>query len=83
MHVTTPPSKTPRISVIMPVFNAAPFLGAAIESVLAQSVPDFEFLIHDDGSTDRSLRILQDYAARDPRIRLSSAPNTGLSLIHI
>ncbi len=67
----------PVISVVMPVLNAAPFLAAAIESVLAQTFPRFEFLIFDDGSTDRSVEILNEYAARDPRVRLSLHGHRG------
>jgi glycosyltransferase involved in cell wall biosynthesis len=61
----------------MPVYNAERFLEQAVESILAQSFADFEFLIVDDGSTDSSLAILQEYAAADPRIRVVSRPNTG------
>lgn len=68
----------PKISVIMPVFNAGSFLEEAIESALNQRFTDFEFLIHDDGSTDGSLRVLRDYAARDSRIVLSAGANEGV-----
>lgn len=61
----------------MPVYNAERYVSEAIESILNQTDRDFEFVIIDDGSTDRSRQILQDYAARDPRIRLTSRPNTG------
>jgi glycosyltransferase involved in cell wall biosynthesis len=64
----------------MPVYNAARFLAEAVESILGQTFADFEFLIVDDGSTDRSLTILQRYAARDRRIRLTSRPNTGYTV---
>ena len=67
----------PLISVLMPVYNAQPYLAAAVESILKQSLGDFEFLILDDGSTDRSLKILRGYAAQDPRIRLTSRTNGG------
>ena len=80
---TSPPSAepVPRISVLLPVYNAERFLAAALDSVLAQDFTDFELLAHDDGSTDGSWAILQDYAARDPRIRLSQAPNAGLPTV--
>jgi hypothetical protein len=67
----------PLISVCMPVYNAKRYLEEAIESILGQTFGDFEFLIIDDGSTDRSLAILKRYAAQDARIRLSSGPNAG------
>ncbi len=60
----------PSLSVVMTVYNAGPYLGPAIESVLAQTFRDFEFLIVDDASTDGSAALLEDYARRDPRIRL-------------
>ena len=58
----------PRISVVMPVFNADKYLGEAIESVLGQDYADFELLIVDDGSTDESAAIADGYTARDRRI---------------
>lgn len=69
----------PRISILMPVFNGARYLPAAIESVLGQSFEDFEFLIHDDGSSDGALEILHRYAAQDARIRLSHDKNAGIA----
>jgi hypothetical protein len=71
------PSAT-SISVAMSVYNGERFLAAAIESVLAQSFADFEFLILDDGSSDASRAIAAHYAARDPRIRLIARENRGL-----
>lgn len=68
----------PAISVALSVYNGERFLGAAIESVLAQSFADFEFLILDDGCTDGSQAIIAHYAARDPRIRPILRENRGL-----
>jgi len=69
----------PLISVVMAVYNAQTFLTEAIESVLRQSVSDFEFLIIDDASSDDSKKFVEDYAKRDPRIRLiSNSENLGL-----
>jgi glycosyltransferase involved in cell wall biosynthesis len=70
---------TPRVSVIMPVYNAEIYVAEAIESVLSQTFTDFEFLIHDDGSTDGSLAIIGDYAKADDRIVVSSRANEGLA----
>ena len=64
------PADTPKISVVMPVHNAMPHLDAAVESVLAQTFGDFEFVILDDASTDGSTERLREWAVRDPRIRL-------------
>ncbi len=66
----------PRVSVVMSVFNAGDFLREAVDSVLAQSFSDFEFIIIDDGSTDGSLAVLQSFT--DPRIKLFPQPNRGL-----
>lgn len=49
----------------MPVYNAALYLREAVESILSQTCQDFEFLIVNDGSTDESLQILEEYAASD------------------
>ena len=57
----------PLISVILPVYNASRYLNAAVSSVLAQTVSDFELIAVDDGSTDRSHAILTRVAATDPR----------------
>ncbi len=58
-----------KISVLLPVYNAGSTLNLAIESILVQDFADFEFLIIDDGSTDRSPETIREYAERDPRIR--------------
>jgi hypothetical protein len=68
----------PAITVAMSVYDGERFLAAAIESVLAQTFGDFEFLILDDGSRDGTAAIVQDYAARDPRIRPILRENRGL-----
>ena len=62
----------------MPVYNAARYLAAAIVSILQQTYEKFEFLIVDDGSTDRSLAIIRKYAADDQRIKVFSRGNTGI-----
>src|SRR5215208_1756864 len=69
----------PTISVLMSVYNGEKYLAEAVESILAQTLADFEFIIIDDGSKDGSLAILQKYAARDSRIRLTSRANQGLT----
>lgn len=72
-------SSTPAVSVCMPVYNGERYLREAVDSILNQSFGDFELLILDGGSTDGSPAILQDYAARDPRIRLTSRPGMRLT----
>lgn len=68
---------TPLISVVMPVFNAETYLMTAIESILSQSLDDFEFIIINDGSRDSSKRIITSYD--DPRIvYLENIENRGL-----
>lgn len=68
----------PVVSVIMPVYNGARWLAAAVESVLAQTLSNIELLIVDDGSTDDTARIAGQFAARDPRVRLlRHASNRG------
>ena len=71
-------AKAPALSVAMSVYNADAYLALAIESILAQSMPDFEFLILNDGSSDRSKEIIDAYAARDARIRAIHRENKGL-----
>jgi len=66
----------PRISVLMPVWNGAAFLAAAVDSVLAQTFTDFELLVIDDGSTDRTPEILGAYA--DPRLRVLRLEHAGI-----
>ena len=67
----------PGVSVVMSVYNGQEFLREAIESILRQSYGDFEFVIIDDGSTDRTAEILAEYAGRDARIRLQRHENKG------
>jgi len=67
----------PTLTVVMPVYNAAPWLAAAIGSVLQQSYPHFAFIIVDDGSTDSSLAIAQRFAQHDARIVLLRALHEG------
>ncbi len=68
----------PLVSVLLPVYNADRYIAQAIESILNQTLTNFELLIIDDGSTDGSAQILQAYAAQDQRIRLLVRENRGL-----
>ncbi len=67
----------PLISVILPVYNCAPYLAAAVRSVQGQTRGDFELIAIDDGSTDKSLEILRQLAEYDVRMRIISRANTG------
>jgi glycosyltransferase involved in cell wall biosynthesis len=68
----------PLITVLMPVYNAERFLKEAIDSILQQTLTDFEFLIIDDGSSDTSVDIVKEY--KDPRIRfVQNEKNMGIS----
>jgi glycosyltransferase involved in cell wall biosynthesis len=69
----------PRISVVLPVYNGEKYLAEAIDSILAQSFKDFELIMIDDGSTDGSLKILQQFQKRDPRVRLVARENRNLA----
>ncbi len=67
-----------RLSVLLSVYNNAPFVERAVNSVLGQTWSDFEFIIINDGSTDGSTEILRRLAASDARIRLVEQENRGL-----
>jgi glycosyltransferase involved in cell wall biosynthesis len=66
----------PPISICVPVYNGANWLRHAIESTLAQTCSDFELLIVDNGSRDESRRIAEEYAERDPRVRVEHFGDT-------
>lgn len=68
-----------KISVVMAVYNGAPSLARTLESVLGQTEPGFELIVVDDGSTDATPSILAAHAARDPRIRVITQRNAGLT----
>ena len=67
----------PRVSVIMGAYNAERYLAQAVESILGQTFADLEFLVIDDGSTDGTRQILDQYAARDPRLTVRTRANRG------
>ncbi len=69
----------PIISVIIPVYNVEKYLRAAIDSVLSQTFRDFVAILVDDGSTDGSGKICDEYAENDPRVKVIHKPNGGLS----
>jgi len=69
--------KVPAISVVMPVYNTEDYLPYALESVLAQTFEDFEFIILDDGSSDSSVHMVQQFAEGDDRIRFFPLEHRG------
>ncbi|MBI5520350.1 MAG: glycosyltransferase [Desulfovibrio sp.] len=85
-RASAPPASAPLVSVCLPCFNAAATLPAALESLLAQSLPHFEIIAADDGSTDDTPAILAAFAARDARshresrIRHLRLPHQGVAL---
>lgn len=68
-----------RFSIIIPVYNVEPYLRECLDSVLRQTFSDWEAICVDDGSTDGSAAILDDYARRDKRFLIIAQPNGGLS----
>jgi hypothetical protein len=69
----------PLVSVLLPVWNGERFLAAAIDSITAQTFRALELIVIDDGSTDRSLAIARELAARDPRVVVLPRPRRGLT----
>lgn len=69
----------PQISIVLPVYNTASVLRETLDSIFAQSFKDFELICVNDGSTDGSLEVLKEYAAKDSRIRIISQENKGVA----
>ncbi|MCR4753806.1 MAG: glycosyltransferase [Candidatus Saccharibacteria bacterium] len=69
--------KAARLSILIPVYNAEPFLTQCLDSIIAQTFQDFEVLCVNDGSTDDSLGILQKYAKKDARFQIIDKTNSG------
>ena len=70
---------TPQVSILLPVYNGAKFLEAAVASALAQTFADFEIIVVDDCSTDGSLDLIEQLAEQDRRIKfLRNERNLGL-----
>lgn len=72
------PAENPRVSVIIPAYNAQRYLVEAVESTLAQTFTDFECIVVDDGSTDRTPRLLDELSRRDSRVRPLRIPHGGI-----
>jgi glycosyltransferase involved in cell wall biosynthesis len=69
---------TPVVSVLMPVYNGGLYLREAVDSILAQTYPNFEFIVVDDGSTDESLEILAGYQGKDTRFVIIGQDHLGV-----
>ena len=67
----------PEISIIVPVYNVEKYLKRCIDSILNQSFTDFELILVDDGSTDNSGKIIDEYAIKDERIKVIHKENGG------
>ena len=67
------------VSVLIPIYNVADFLAECLNSVLGQTYQNLEIILIDDGSTDQSATICDDYAKKDSRIILRHQQNAGLS----
>jgi glycosyltransferase involved in cell wall biosynthesis len=70
----------PKISVIIPVYNVEKYLSQCLDSVINQTFKDFECICVNDGSTDNSLTILQEYSNKDNRIKIINQKNSGSSI---
>ena len=70
----------PIISIIVPVYNVEKYLNRCIESILNQTFPDFELILIDDGSTDKSGDICDDYKSKDSRVKVIHKNNEGVSV---
>jgi glycosyltransferase involved in cell wall biosynthesis/GT2 family glycosyltransferase len=71
---------SPRVSVVIPAFNREPFIALTIKSVLNQSFDDWELVVYDDGSTDRTFEVARACAVTDSRIRVERGPNRGVAV---
>lgn len=70
---------SPIVTVIVPIYNAEKYLCDCVDSILIQTFSDFELLLIDDGSTDTSGQICDEYAKKDSRIRVFHKKNGGVS----
>lgn len=69
----------PKLSIIIPIYNAEKYLARCIDSVLAQPLKEIELLLVNDGSPDRSLAICEEYAKKDSRVKVLNKANGGVS----
>ena len=78
-NAIAPGNQNKKVCIIVPVYNAEKYLGYCLNSILSQTYPNWTAILVDDGSTDASLEICRSYEAVDPRFRVFSKPNGGVS----
>lgn len=71
--------KSPLVSVVIPTFNQANYLGKALDSLITQTYTNWEAVVINDGSTDSTEDVLKEYSSRDPRIKPHTKPNGGIT----
>lgn len=71
--------KAPLISIIVPVYNVEPYIETCLNSILTQSLGDFEVIVVNDGSSDNSLALCEHIASENPQVKIISQPNQGVS----
>lgn len=76
-------TRQPAVSVLMPVFNARPYLAEAIRSILEQTWTDLELIVADDGSSDGSARLACELASADARVRVLLLPHRGVATMNV
>ena len=67
----------PVISVVIPAYNAAGCIGETLDNILSQTMRELEVIVVDDGSTDGTGALLEEYRRRDPRVRVLTVENGG------
>src|SRR6185503_5696981 len=73
------PTMAPYVSIILPVFNAAATIARALMSIRAQTLADWELIVVDDGSTDRTRKVIATIAGEDPRVRTLARDRQGIA----
>ena len=77
MKITKEVGDEPKISVLVPIYNVKQYLAECIDSIIMQTLTNIEIILLDDGSTDGSAEICDEYAQKDQRIKVIHKPNSG------
>lgn len=80
MNENSAGTPTPKISVIIPIYNTASYLNEALSSICNQTLKELEIILINDGSTDQSQAIIEEYTRKDDRVKYTVQPNQGLSV---